>query len=123
MTGGHLFYQLALALIIYHRFHYPSPSLLKPGDDFPKLDATLINGKGQYPGEKLVDLAVINVEYGKRYRLRIVSISCDAWYTLSFDDHPLTVIEADAESVVPVRQIDALKIFAGNHHLKFDCVY
>ena len=78
---------------------------------------------GRYLGGKLVDLAVINVEYGKRYRLRIVSISCDAWYTLSFNDHPLTVIEADGESVVPVRQVDAFKIFAGNHRLTFDCVY
>ena len=73
--------------------------------------------------DKPADLSVINVEYGKRYRFRIVSISCDPWYTFSIDGHSLTVIEADGEAVVPVRQIDAVKIFAGNLHLTFDCIY
>lgn len=123
VTGRHLFHQPVLALIIYHRYHYPSPSILKPNEDFPKFDSNLINGKGRYSADKLADLSVINVEYGKRYRFRIVSISCDPWYTFSIDGHSLTVIEADGEAVVPVRQIDAVKIFAGNHHLTFDCIY
>lgn len=131
MTGTHLFQQLVLALTIYHRYHYPSPSSLTPtGGPFPNADAHLINGKGRYltggPGNLSVvpaNLSVVNVEYGKRYRLRIVSISCDPSYTFSIDDHPLTVIEADGESVVPVRRIDALEIYAGNHLLTFGCVY
>ncbi|PPQ93569.1 hypothetical protein CVT25_005561 [Psilocybe cyanescens] len=93
-------------------YHIQSPSL----DILPAADSHLINGKGRYPRGPLTDLAVVNVEQGKRYRLRIVSISCDAFYTFSIDDHPLTVIEADGESVVPVRGIDALKIFAGQRY-------
>lgn len=123
MTGTHLVQRLVLALTICHRYHYPSPSSLTPEDPFPKADATLINGKGRYPTGGPADLSVVNVEYGKRYRLRIVSISCDPSYTFSIDDHPLTVIEADGESVVPVRRIDALQIYAGNHLLTFGCVY
>ena len=119
----HLFHQPTLALIIYHRYHYPTPSILRPNENFPKRDSNLINGKGRYSVDKPADLSVINVEYGKRYRLRIISISCDTWYTLSIDGHSLTVIEADGEAVVPVRRIDAVKIFAGNHRLTLDCIY
>ncbi|PPQ88840.1 hypothetical protein CVT25_010439 [Psilocybe cyanescens] len=93
-------------------YHTPSPSL----GFLPTADSHLINGKGRYPQGPLTDLAVVNVEQGKRYRLRVVSMSCDAFYTFSIDDHPLTVIEADGESVVPVRGIDALEIFAGQRY-------
>ncbi|KDR65780.1 hypothetical protein GALMADRAFT_148428 [Galerina marginata CBS 339.88] len=100
-------------------YHYPSPSLEK----LPKPDSTLINGKGRFPvdkgrllDDKLTDLSIVNVEYGRRYRMRIVSIACDSSYTFSIDRHNLTVIEADGESVVPVRGIDTLEIFPGQRY-------
>ncbi|KAH9484506.1 Laccase [Psilocybe cubensis] len=83
---------------------------------FPKADSTLINGKGRYPKGKPAALSVVNVEYGKRYRLRLISITCDGSYTIFIDKHPFTVIEADGQSVVPVRAIDALTIFAGQRY-------
>ena len=76
-------------------YHFPSPQAPNIGMppalallDVTDLDAgtvffnsTLINGLGRYKdlvGSDLnSELAVINVEKGTRYRMRMVSISCD----------------------------------------------
>ncbi|KAG2130446.1 laccase [Suillus bovinus] len=75
----------------------------------------LINGLGRSAQKPKADLAVINVEQGKRYRFRLVQISCDANVLFSIDGHNLTVIEADGqltESLV----VDQLQIFAGQRY-------
>ncbi|KAF9454484.1 multicopper oxidase [Macrolepiota fuliginosa MF-IS2] len=51
-----------------------------------KWDLTLVNGAVK---------PTITVKPGKRYRFRLINISCDAPYMFSIDDHVLTVIEAD----------------------------
>ena len=56
-------------------------------DAHRKPNSTLINGKGRYSGGPSADLAVVNVEQGKRYRFRLVSISCDTYWTFSIDGH------------------------------------
>jgi iron transport multicopper oxidase len=96
------------------------------------LNSTLINGKGRYIGGPSVPLAVVNVRqrsrsvlrfnivpnekltYGNnnRYRLRIVSISCNPAFDFSIDGHQLTIIEVDGNNVQPL-VVDSLKIFAG----------
>ncbi|KAF9533796.1 laccase [Crepidotus variabilis] len=81
----------------------------------PTADATLINGVGRYLGGPPVPLAVINVEHGKRYRFRLVSISCDPNYIFSIDSHNLTIIEADSENTQPL-EVDSLQIFAGQRY-------
>ena len=75
----------------------------------------MINGKGRYIdefGSNLTnELAVINVKKGTRYRMRLVSMSCDPVrslqgisphltlvvalqnYTFSIDNHQMTIIE------------------------------
>jgi len=75
----------------------------------------LINGKGRYPGGPAADLAVVNVVRGTRYRLRLVSISCDPAYNFSIDGHQMSVIEADGTNVRPL-QVDSLEIFAGQRY-------
>ncbi|KAL0565416.1 hypothetical protein V5O48_016606 [Marasmius crinis-equi] len=60
-------------------------------------NATLINGKGRYPENPTAPLSVINVVHGKRYRFRLISMSCDAAHTFSIDGHNLTIIEADGQ--------------------------
>lgn len=60
----------------------------------------------------MVNLSIINVQAGKRYRFRLVSISCDPSYMFSIDGHKLTVIEADGQSTLPV-EVDSIQIFAG----------
>ncbi|XP_006460587.1 laccase-12 [Agaricus bisporus var. bisporus H97] len=82
---------------------------------FPAEEATLINGLGRYSGGPTSPLAIVNVEAGKRYRFRLVSISCDPFYTFSIDGHDLTIIEADGENTDPL-VVDYLEIYAGQRY-------
>ena len=78
-------------------------------------DSTLINGLGRYQGGPTSELAVVNVEYGKRYRLRLVGMSCDPNFVFSIDNHDLTVIEADGDLTEPLL-VDSLQILAGQRY-------
>ncbi|KXN87841.1 Laccase-4 [Leucoagaricus sp. SymC.cos] len=96
-------------------YHTPTASL-PPG---PKgADSTLINGKGRYPTGDKVDLAIINVTQGKRYRLRIISMSCDPFYTFSIDGHDLTVIEVEGTATKPytINTIPVYAVYAGQRY-------
>ncbi|KAG2357593.1 laccase [Suillus spraguei] len=77
--------------------------------------SSLINGLGRYAGGPMSALAVIAVEQGKRYRMRLVSISCDPNFQFSVDGHNLTVIEADGQLTEPL-VVDQLQIFAGQRY-------
>ena len=68
---------------IVARYHTPSPEVTF----IPTPDSTLINGLGRYSGGPNSTLAVINVMQGKRYRFRLVSISCDPNYVFSIVNH------------------------------------
>ncbi|KAI0297807.1 laccase 3 [Multifurca ochricompacta] len=81
----------------------------------PVFNSTLINGLGRYAGGPSVPLAVVNVLSGMRYRLRLVSISCDPNFTFSIDSHQLTIIEVDGNNVQPL-VVDSLQIFAGQRY-------
>ncbi|KAG2153309.1 laccase [Suillus clintonianus] len=79
-------------------------------------NSTLINGFGRYAGGPTdTELAVINVECGKRYRLRIIALSCEPNFVFSIDGHNLTVIEADGHLTEPLL-VDSLRIYAGQRH-------
>ncbi|KAJ8592033.1 laccase [Rhizopogon salebrosus TDB-379] len=78
-------------------------------------NSTLINGLGRYSGGPKTDLAVVNVEYGKRYRLRLIGMSCDPNFLFSIDGHNLTVIEADGQLTEPLI-VDSLQILAGQRY-------
>ncbi|KAL1742758.1 laccase [Schizophyllum fasciatum] len=78
-------------------------------------DSTLINGKGRYNGGPLTSLARVNVVRGLRYRLRIVSLSCDPSFTFAIHGHKLTVIEADGVNTQPL-EVDSLEIFSGQRY-------
>ncbi|RDB20793.1 Laccase [Hypsizygus marmoreus] len=92
-------------------YHTPTPSIRGQA----AAHSTLINGKGRYPGGPPVDLAVIDVVQNKRYRLRLVSISCDPHFFFSVDGHSLTVIETDGENIQPY-DADVIQIFAGQRY-------
>ncbi|KAJ3504043.1 hypothetical protein NLJ89_g8148 [Agrocybe chaxingu] len=92
-------------------YHLPSPSVPIPALS----DSTLINGKGRYVNGPKVDLAIVNVKRGRRYRFRLVSLSCDPNYMFSIDGHKLTVIEADSQSTQPLT-VDRIQIFAGQRY-------
>ncbi|KAG1753254.1 laccase [Suillus lakei] len=78
-------------------------------------NSTLINGLGRYQGGPKTDLAVVSIEYGKRYRLRLIAMSCDPNFMFSIDNHNLTVIEADGELTEPLL-VDSLQILAGQRY-------
>ncbi|TFK34036.1 yellow laccase [Crucibulum laeve] len=92
-------------------YHTPAPS----AGLVPTADATLINGKGRYPGGPTVPLAVIRVLPLVRYRFRLVSISCDPNYVFSIDGHKLKIIEVDGVNVQPY-DVDSIQIFAGQRY-------
>ncbi|KAM6492586.1 laccase, multicopper oxidase [Amanita muscaria] len=92
-------------------YHTPAPS----AGLVPTADATLINGLGRYANGPSSPLAVINVQPNKRYRMRLVPISCDPNYTFSIDNHTMTVIEADGVSTNQVA-VNAIQIFAGQRY-------
>jgi FtsP/CotA-like multicopper oxidase with cupredoxin domain len=79
------------------------------------VNSALINGLGRYPGGPMTELAVVNVECGKRYRLRLVAMSCHANFVFSIDNHDLTVIEADGQETEPLL-VDSIQMFAGQRY-------
>nr|ABR24264.1 laccase [Pholiota nameko] len=81
----------------------------------PTPDATLINGIGRYAGGPTVPLAVIRVLPNRRYRFRLVSISCDPNYTFSIDGHNMTIIEVETVNTTPL-EVDLIQIFAGQRY-------
>ncbi|KAH7914601.1 laccase [Hygrophoropsis aurantiaca] len=95
-------------------YHVPSPILnTVPGAVIP--NATLINGLGRYPGGPSSPLSVVNVEHGKRYRLRIIGLSCHPWFNFTIDGHKMTVIETDGTEVDPV-EVDSLAVYASQRY-------
>ncbi|KAH0836891.1 laccase [Lanmaoa asiatica] len=78
-------------------------------------NSTLINGLGRYTGGPESELAVVNVEYGKRYRFRLVAMTCNPNFSFSIDGHNLTVIEADGILTEPLL-VDSLQLFAGQRY-------
>lgn len=78
-------------------------------------NSSLINGHGRYAGGPQSDLSVINVEQGKRYRMRLIAMTCDPNFLFSIDGHNFTVIEADGVLTEPL-VVDELRIFAGQRY-------
>ena len=66
----------------------------------------LINGLGRNPTNITSPLAVISVKYNKRYRLRLVSISCDPSFIFSIDNHNMVCINL-------LQKV----YFSNNHHV------
>ncbi|VDB90317.1 unnamed protein product [Peniophora sp. CBMAI 1063] len=93
-------------------YHYLS-TVAPPGAAHP--NTTLVNGLGRYAGGPLTDLAVVNVQAGKRYRFRLISISCDTYFTFSIDGHQFSVIEVDGTAHQPLL-IDSLDILAAQRY-------
>nr|BAO09161.1 laccase4 [Agaricus brasiliensis] len=92
-------------------YHQPSTEIVGAA----RPDSTLINGKGRYVGGPAVDLAVVKVTPGKRYRFRLVSMSCAPNYVFSIDGHNLTIIETEGVATSPL-VVDSIRILAGQRY-------
>jgi len=93
---------------------YHIPARIEPVQ-FPTFDSTLINGAGRYAKGPATTLTSITVERGKRYRFRLVSISCQPNFMFSVDGHNLTIIEVDGVSTEPL-VVNEIQIFAGQRY-------
>ncbi|KAH7927346.1 laccase [Leucogyrophana mollusca] len=95
-------------------YHVPSPILNNvKGAVIP--NATLINGLGRYAGGPSSPLSVINVEQGKRYRFRIIGLSCHPWFNFTIDGHNMTIIETDGVETEPV-EVSSLAVYASQRY-------
>lgn len=83
--------------------------------NFPTADSATINGAGRYSGGPATTLSSIAVTSGKRYRFRLINISCDPNYVFSIDGHNLTIIEADGVETEPL-VVDSIQIYAGQRY-------
>ncbi|KAJ7728919.1 laccase 1 [Mycena metata] len=92
---------------------YHFPSLVAP--NIPVFNTTLINGLGRFAGGPLSKLAVISVTHGKRYRFRLISMSCDPNWIFSIDGHQMTIIEVDGVNHEPLT-VDSIQIFAAQRY-------
>ncbi|KAI0732220.1 laccase [Fomitopsis betulina] len=94
-------------------WYHEAASLITPPADPASV---LINGRGRQANDTTSPLAVINVEYGKRYRIRLISISCDPYFNFTVDGHNFTIIEADGENTDPLPDVDQIQIFASQRY-------
>ncbi|KAI0955680.1 laccase [Taiwanofungus camphoratus] len=81
----------------------------------PVASSVLINGLGRDSTNSTSALSVITVVPGKRYRIRLVSMSCDPNFLFSIDGHNMTIIEADGENTQPLL-VDSIQIFAAQRY-------
>ncbi|KAJ7579850.1 laccase 3 [Mycena floridula] len=86
----------------YHELAPAAQNSFFQSGTVPIPDTGLINGVGRYNGGPAVPYAVINVVQGKRYRFRLIQISCRPFMTFSVDNHGLSVMELDGVEHDPV---------------------
>ena len=113
LIGNYYTYALHVRQVhLPSRYHIPAR--LEP-KQFPTADSSLINGAGRYNEGPATSLTSITVKRGKRYRFRLVSISCDPNFIFSIDGHNLTIIEVDGVSTKPL-VVNEIQIFAGQRY-------
>lgn len=81
----------------------------------PVSDSGLVNGVGRFQGGPEVPWAVINVTRGKRYRFRIINESARNVFTVSIDNHDMTVIAADGIATRPLT-VKKMEMLAGQRY-------
>ncbi|KIL66529.1 multicopper oxidase [Amanita muscaria Koide BX008] len=81
----------------------------------PNYDSILVNGLGRYIAGPASPLAVVNVRHRTRYRVRLVSLSCDPDFFFSIDNHTMTIIEVDGVLTQPLT-VDSIDIYAGQRY-------
>ncbi|KAJ6459928.1 laccase [Mycena sanguinolenta] len=91
--------------------HGPASTL----GNVPTLISTLINGLGRFAGGPTSQLAVVSVTQGQRYRIRLVSMSCDPNFIFTIDGHDFTIIEVDGVNSQPL-VVDSIQIYAGQRY-------
>ncbi|KAG6897166.1 hypothetical protein C0992_003672 [Termitomyces sp. T32_za158] len=81
----------------------------------PVSDSGTFNGLGRFQGGPEVPFFVQNVEAGKRYRFRIINQSARNVFTMSVDEHDLTIIETDGTPTTPMT-VNEIQMLAGQRY-------
>ncbi|KAF9443770.1 multicopper oxidase [Macrolepiota fuliginosa MF-IS2] len=81
----------------------------------PVSDSGTVNGIGRFQGGPEVPWAVINVQKGRRYRFRIINESARNVFTLSIDNHDMTVIAANGVNTQPLT-VQKMDMLAGQRY-------
>ncbi|KAJ7260144.1 Cupredoxin [Mycena rebaudengoi] len=81
----------------------------------PVADSGLFNARGRYNGGPKTPFAVSKVQKGKRYRFRIINASARSDFTVSINNHTMTVIAADGVSTVP-HTVNVIDVLAGQRY-------
>ncbi|KAJ7029887.1 Cu-oxidase-domain-containing protein [Mycena alexandri] len=81
----------------------------------PVADSGLFNAAGRYNTGPLTPYAVQTVTKGTRYRFRIINISARSDFTISIDNHTMTVIETDGTPTSPL-EVNVLDVLVGQRY-------
>ncbi|KAF7370186.1 Laccase 2 [Mycena sanguinolenta] len=81
----------------------------------PVADSGLFNGAGRFNTGPLTEYAVSTVTSGTRYRMRIINASARSDFTVSVDNHTMTVIGADGVATEP-HTVTEMLIHAGQRY-------
>ncbi|KAJ7694533.1 Cupredoxin [Mycena rosella] len=81
----------------------------------PVSDSGLFNGAGRFQGGPLTPYAAVSVTPRTRYRFRLINMSARSSFTVSIDNHTLTVIETDGVATVPI-EVDVITLHAGQRY-------
>ncbi|CAI6093569.1 unnamed protein product [Clonostachys chloroleuca] len=103
-------------IMIQDHYHNTTAELLmeylKPDmeNDEPVPDNALINGRGRrkcedFPGSRCDDsypqIPFLDLEQGKRHRVRFINVGAFAEFQIQFDEHPFYITEVDGVDVHP----------------------
>jgi len=126
-------YDEELVITVNDWHHQPASELLEwylspasKGNE-PIPDSVMINGRGTYPcdyarlnGRTCSTAAqkplVLEVQRGKRYRIRLINTSSMANFNFSIDNHMLETIEVDGVDTVRVPPVDVVRIFSAQRY-------
>uniref|UniRef100_A0A182KC40 Uncharacterized protein n=1 Tax=Anopheles christyi TaxID=43041 RepID=A0A182KC40_9DIPT len=90
--------------------------------DSMNVDSILINGRGRYFNETTgtradAPLTVYQVEYGKRYRFRLISSGSQYCpFQLQIQNHSMLIISTDGGTVQPQHTVDTLVSISGERY-------
>ncbi|KAJ7066245.1 multicopper oxidase-domain-containing protein [Mycena amicta] len=82
----------------------------------PVADSGLFNARGRYNGGPLTEYSVVPVTKGKRYRFRLINMSARSDFTVSIDNHTMTIIETDGVANAATETVNVLDILAGQRY-------
>lgn len=99
----------------WHNSTVPMLASYQATQIIPVSDSGLFNGAGRYNSGPQTEYAVSKVTTGKRYRMRLINASARSDFTVSIDNHTMTVIGTDGVATVPYT-VNVIDMLAGQRY-------